>query len=63
MPYIPDPHVDTERVSYLWYAIWWLGVWMKRKGDHLESLALDRCEMCGMYKHGKPHLDCDGIPF
>jgi hypothetical protein len=60
--WIDDPS-QSDPVSFMRWAKWRIGTWMESKGRHLQYIALDQCQMCGTYRDGKPHDDCDEIPF
>ena len=60
--WIDDPS-QSEPVSIFRWAAWKLGCWMQGRGEALIFVAMDQCPMCGHYRNGQPHENCDGIPF
>ena len=61
--WIDDPS-QSDPVGFWRWAQWRIGCWMESYGRHLQCAALDWCEMCGTHKEpGRPHDNCDGIPF
>lgn len=63
MHFIHEPGLDTLPVPFWRAALWRFGVWLVERGDRCNDIAGDRCEMCGYYKNGRRHDECDGIPF
>jgi len=63
MYFIPEPGIDQEPVSFWRYAKWHVGKFFERTGRRWQYEAEDRCDMCGVVRHGHDHSHCDGIPF
>lgn len=60
--WIDDPS-QSEPVGVLRWSAWKLSGWLISRGKALELIAMDQCPICGAYQNGRPHKDCDGIPF
>lgn len=60
--WIDDPS-QSDPVGFVRWAAWKLGGWMEDNGRRLIRIAMDQCPMCGGYQNGRPHKNCDGIPF
>lgn len=63
MRFIPHPAVDSDPVSLWRWLKWHVGVWMVCCGIRWQNQAMDRCESCGQFRHGRDHTECDHIPF
>lgn len=60
--WIDDPS-ESQPVGVVRWAAWKLSGWLIAWGKTFECIAFDQCPTCGAFQHGKPHKNCDGIPF